>query len=220
MFNMKQVGKRIVAFRKAKNMTQTELADQMNVSFQAVSNWERGNSMPDISKLPQLAELFGCSVDELLDGRSELLNSAMKDELQEYVENNEIPREELEAAVPVLKPDQVDVIADHILAKNGDDLNIFYPFLDEDTLRELAERKIRNDESIKDILPFLDEDYVGELAMRRYEQGQAISAFYPFLDEDTLRELAERKIRKGESIKDILPFLDSDFLGKIVLSRV
>ena len=49
MFNMKQVGKKIVAMRKAKNMTQLELADKMNVSFQAVSNWERGNSMPDIS---------------------------------------------------------------------------------------------------------------------------------------------------------------------------
>ena len=52
MFNMKQVGKRIVTMRKALNMTQTELADKMDVSFQAVSNWERGNSMPDISKLP------------------------------------------------------------------------------------------------------------------------------------------------------------------------
>lgn len=52
MFNMKQVGKKILMLRKAQNMTQTELADRMDVSFQAVSNWERGNSMPDISKLP------------------------------------------------------------------------------------------------------------------------------------------------------------------------
>ena len=58
MFNMKQVGRKIVALRKAQNMTQTELADKMNVSFQAVSNWERGNSMPDLSKLPQLDALW------------------------------------------------------------------------------------------------------------------------------------------------------------------
>ena len=100
MFNMKQVGKKILVLRKKLNMTQTELADKMDVSFQAVSNWERGNSMPDISKLPQLAELFGCTVDELLDGKSELLNSAMADGLQEYAENNEISREELDAAAP------------------------------------------------------------------------------------------------------------------------
>ena len=111
MFNMKQVGKKILVLRKKLNMTQTELADKMDVSFQAVSNWERGNSMPDISKLPQLAELFGCTVDELLDGKSELLNSAMADGLQEYAENNEISREELDAAAPILKPDQLEQLA-------------------------------------------------------------------------------------------------------------
>ena len=40
----------------------------MGVSFQAVSNWERGASMPDIGKLPELARALGVSVDELLGG--------------------------------------------------------------------------------------------------------------------------------------------------------
>ena len=220
MFSMKQVSRKIVEFRKAKNMTQTELADQMNVSFQAVSNWERGNSMPDISKLPQLAELFGCSVDELLDGKSELLNSAIKDDLQEYVENNDISREELEAVVPVLKPDQVEVIADNMLSKNGDNLNIFYPFLDSDALTELAERKNRKGEPVNDMLPFLDNNYIGRLALQRYEQGQSVNEFYPFLDDEVLRELAKRKVGKGESIKNMMPFLDRDFLKVIAMSRV
>ena len=44
MFVMKKVGRKISELRKAKNMTQLELADKMNVSFQAVSNWERGGS--------------------------------------------------------------------------------------------------------------------------------------------------------------------------------
>ena len=42
------------------------LADAMGISFQAVSNWERGQTMPDIAKLPQLAAILGVSVDELL----------------------------------------------------------------------------------------------------------------------------------------------------------
>ena len=42
----------------------------MGVSYQAVSNWERGNSMPDISKLPELAGIFRVSVDSLLAGNS------------------------------------------------------------------------------------------------------------------------------------------------------
>lgn len=45
-------------------MTQMELADKLDISFQAVSNWERGNTMPDISKFPELAEIFHISVDE------------------------------------------------------------------------------------------------------------------------------------------------------------
>ena len=48
MFNMKNIGQKICKFRKEKNMTQLELADRLNISFQAVSNWERGQSMPDI----------------------------------------------------------------------------------------------------------------------------------------------------------------------------
>ncbi len=91
MFNMSQVGRKIVTLRKENNMTQTELADKMGVSFQAVSNWERGNSMPDISKLPELAELFHISVDELLGEKSSLLNSAINHELKEYVEKTMFP---------------------------------------------------------------------------------------------------------------------------------
>lgn len=60
-------------------MTQMELADRLNISFQAVSNWERGNSMPDISKLPELAELFGISIDELLGKKSELISNIMRE---------------------------------------------------------------------------------------------------------------------------------------------
>ena len=51
MFDMRKIGKRRAELRKSKNITQMALADMMGISFQAVSNWERGESMPDISKL-------------------------------------------------------------------------------------------------------------------------------------------------------------------------
>ena len=174
MFNMKQGGKKILTMRKARNMTQTELADKMDVSFQAVSNWERGNSMPDIAKLPQLAAVFGCTVDELLGEKSELLNSAMANGLQEYVENHEISREELESAVPILKPDQVETIANGTILKNGDNIEIFYPYLDEELLREVAKRRLKRGESIEDMLDYLEEDDVGEFALEQYEQGKPV----------------------------------------------
>lgn len=53
------------SLRKARNITQEDLADAMGVSAQAVSKWERGTAMPDISLLPELAVYFGVSLDEL-----------------------------------------------------------------------------------------------------------------------------------------------------------
>lgn len=45
MFNMQKIGKKISLFRKEQNMTQMELADKLGISYQAVSNWERGGSL-------------------------------------------------------------------------------------------------------------------------------------------------------------------------------
>ena len=63
---MAEIGKNIALFRKQKNMTQEELASVLHVSPQAVSKWENGLSCPDIALLPQLAAVFGVSVDFLL----------------------------------------------------------------------------------------------------------------------------------------------------------
>ena len=82
MFNMEMVGHKIAELRKNRNMTQFELADKMGISFQAVSNWERGNSMPDISKLPELAEVFGVAIDCLLGEHSEFIECAVKEILR------------------------------------------------------------------------------------------------------------------------------------------
>lgn len=60
------LGKRIVARRKGLGLTQDALAERLGVTAQAVSKWENDQSCPDITMLPKLAEVFGCSTDELL----------------------------------------------------------------------------------------------------------------------------------------------------------
>ena len=60
------LGKRIVAHRKRLGLTQDQLAEKMGVTAQAVSKWENDQSCPDISALPQLADIFGITVDGLL----------------------------------------------------------------------------------------------------------------------------------------------------------
>lgn len=57
---------KIVELRKAKGLSQEELAEQLGVSRQAVSRWELGQTLPDIINLVQLCELFGVSADYLV----------------------------------------------------------------------------------------------------------------------------------------------------------
>lgn len=66
MLEMENIGKKIASLRKQSNRTQQDLADQLGVTYQAVSNWERGLSIPDVVRLKDLARLFEISLDELL----------------------------------------------------------------------------------------------------------------------------------------------------------
>jgi len=61
-----QIGNNIAAFRKQCAMTQAELAEKLNYSDKAVSKWERGESVPDVMTLAQIAELFGVGMDALV----------------------------------------------------------------------------------------------------------------------------------------------------------
>ena len=60
------LGKRISAHRKKLGLTQDALAEQLGITAQAVSKWENDQSCPDITMLPKLAEIFGCTTDQLL----------------------------------------------------------------------------------------------------------------------------------------------------------
>jgi tellurite methyltransferase len=55
----------IASLRKESGMTQSELAASVGVTFQAVSKWETGQTLPDTAILPKLAETFGVSMDKL-----------------------------------------------------------------------------------------------------------------------------------------------------------
>lgn len=60
------IGANIAAYRKRGGLTQAGLAQKLNYSDKAVSKWERGESVPDVLTLAQLAEQFGISVNDLL----------------------------------------------------------------------------------------------------------------------------------------------------------
>ena len=60
------LGSNIATYRKRQRLTQAGLAEKLNYSDKAVSKWERGESMPDVLTLVQVADLFGISVNDLL----------------------------------------------------------------------------------------------------------------------------------------------------------
>ena len=63
------IGERITELRKAMNMSQVELAKQVDVSRQAVSKWENGQSMPDSAKMILLADVLETDIEYLTTGR-------------------------------------------------------------------------------------------------------------------------------------------------------
>ena len=64
---MIKLGEKIKSLRNQKNISQEVLANYLGVSFQAVSKWENGNTMPDVTMIPAIASFFGISTDELFD---------------------------------------------------------------------------------------------------------------------------------------------------------
>ncbi|MCL2446710.1 MAG: helix-turn-helix domain-containing protein [Oscillospiraceae bacterium] len=60
------IANRLYEYRRKHNLSQEQLAEQIGVSRQAVSKWERAESSPDTSNLVELAKLYGCTLDELL----------------------------------------------------------------------------------------------------------------------------------------------------------
>jgi len=64
-------GETLAGLRKEKKLSQTELANHLNITHQAVSKWERGESWPDIETVVRLSTLFDITVDDLLKGKKE-----------------------------------------------------------------------------------------------------------------------------------------------------
>jgi len=135
MFNMIEIGRRIATYRKEKGVTQMGLANQLGVSYQAVSNWERGESMPDIAKLEDLSKELGASIDAILgnDKKSRAAEALSCGEMPEDI------KEVLPELLPVMTPQQieesVEVIKDDAL--DATYLVAIAPFADKNYLRRI-----------------------------------------------------------------------------------
>ena len=66
--DQEKIGKFIKEIRRKNKLTQKDLADKLGVTFQAVSKWENGKNVPDISLLREMSKLFEVNLDDIIDG--------------------------------------------------------------------------------------------------------------------------------------------------------
>ena len=102
-----KIGAFLKTLRKEKNLTQEQAAEQLGVSNRTVSRWETGTNMPDISLLQVIAELYGVSIPELIEGerKSEEMNEETKEvaiRMSDYAETEKLlsKRQERKEAKP------------------------------------------------------------------------------------------------------------------------
>jgi len=118
--DMQAIGRKISSLRKERDMTQVDLADKLGVTYQAISSWERGNSMPDIAKLPDLSRVLEVSIDDLL-------NNKKATELVKKVLSGDDPSkttpdmETLADIAPILKPSQVTELINQAKNTQGEE---------------------------------------------------------------------------------------------------
>lgn len=215
MFSMNSIGQKICKLRKEHNMTQLEMADKLGITYQAVSSWERGNSMPDIAKLPEVANLFGVSIDELI-GDSKVVNAFVNDDTVTKEEVDNFDEEEIKEALPLLKPSQVDDTFKKMDKKKIVDLGAFLPFISEDDVKELAFSMLEEGDDFTQCLPFMDEEDVYELASQALNLQREWMGCLPFMDEDDVYKLALKLLGLGMDYTSCLPFMDDDAVGRLL----
>ncbi len=215
MFSMQEIGKRILNLRKQNNMTQMELADKIGISYQAVSSWERGNSMPDIAKIPELAALFHISIDELI-GESRVIKSVLNHPDGE-VKAEDFAEEELKEALPIMKPNQIShIISESDLSKLKD-IELFLPYMSEDDVKEFAMGAQAEGKDIAVFLPYLREEDVKELAMKAYAAGNDTAVFLPFIEEEDVKEIAMKAQAEGNDTAIYLPFIEEEDVKELAM---
>lgn len=105
----KTIGKKLYELRKQSGFTQDYVAEKLGVSAQAVSKWENDIACPDIMTLPNIANLYGISIDELF--KNEEVKSNVKFEKTEKINENEL------------------IFRVYVDTANGDDIKVNLPYL-------------------------------------------------------------------------------------------
>ena len=204
-----------------------DLADIMGVSYQAVSNWERGNSMPDISKLTTLTTALNINIEDLLEDKKpvELIKHVIGGTEDSYIERNKVTADDLVEVAPILKPTQTQSILQKIITETDDTITIdellsLAPFLETDYLDKLAEKQTESQKIsvLVALAPFLSTEAIDKAALKLTQTNlHELIALAPFIGSQTLDALAMTAEGDAnfEELIALAPFLSKETLSSI-----
>lgn len=193
MVDSRKIGAYISKLRKEKDLTQVELADKLNISHQAVSKWERGESLPDIMTIPIIANELEVSIDLLMSAG----NKQPK------------PSKQIGKMVEHLSADQTEEVADLINSGATDvkELIDIAPLIKTSQLSKVSEKMNAtawNLDTIVHLAPFLSTEALDEIVIQVTKETidwKIVHRIAPFLSSSTLHSIANQVI--SESIEPI-----------------
>lgn len=244
MFDMTNVGEKISVIRRSKNMTQVELADKINVSFQAVSNWERGISMPDISNLCELALALDISIDELVDKSSGTIDSSIVNKLEEYVRANKDVDEDMSDIVNFLNSDKEifdihkiepilpflgkdicnGIFNNYMSRKDYKQAEIVAPFVDKSIINQSVAKRMNEDCEVSGLVAFMDYDERDSMILEIYEKRGILSIknYLPYASKALIEKIAliDYQKNKFQNFEYVAPFMEKKLLIKIMKNEI
>ena len=205
MFNIEKFGKKIAQLRKAADMTQYELAESLNLTRQAISKYERGESFPDVSILVTMAQVLGTTPGELISaGEATTGETRLLEEVATTQDTNIRPTaDDLLGVAPLLRPSTLEKLSQR-LSDEGVDISHLMSlseYLSDEATLALLEKQddsILTPELLEKITPFLTD-------ATRYDILQKI--FESKLDWHLLPALyIDRSIIEAAVVEGILPW--------------
>lgn len=242
MLDLRKIGAYISKLRKDDDLTQLELSDQLNVSHQAVSKWERGDSFPDIGTLLRVAKIFGITVDDILSAGEALENREHQhigkiveefvenrlEQVAEMVNNGVAEVEELIEVAPLVKASALHKVTERLdnSVLKLDAIVRLAPFLATNTLNELV-RQAGEDElewnAVQGLAPFISSETLSHLVDRvvggTIDVNQIVR-LAPFLGKEQLDRLvqnAEEESLSWCAVQGLAPFISNETLSRLVV---
>ena len=187
MFETRKFGAFIARKRKQADMTQSELAEKINLTRQSISKYETGECFPDISIVIKIAEVFNLTLDELINSGSPTAGESKI--LKNTAETVNI--EDIVNVAPLVKPSVLEKYTDRTSMENIDILHAaeLVQYLSDDNILKMLRSAVYNsldEEMLGKMVPFLN-DMAKEVILKKIIEGECdwrlIGVVMPYIRE-------------------------------------